>query len=189
MTYTPFTLTIESPNVAAVAKLKSGTVYIYPTQQTRVINNELLETVSYHTTIPGAFQAAQALDSNYSLESFFGKDNLMHLGGANISNTVTEANLGDSVTINSESTLAFSSLSTVFLTPTYQWYRNDMEIPGATSSTLSTSSLAEGQLGDYICKMTVTSSVLNYTDSFEIVYTIKLPDPTPVLDSSTSFGM
>ncbi len=77
---------------------------------------------------------------------------------------------------------------------TFQWKRDGVEVPGATSSTLSFSSLTSADAGSYTCVVTngcssATSSAATVTVRQRVVITLQPQSVTACVGSSVSFSI
>jgi hypothetical protein len=78
-----------------------------------------------------------------------------------------------------------------FPAPTYQWYRDEAVLPGATASTLLLSNMSADQAGNYFCTLsnasgsitsrTATVTFLADTNPLTILYALGRESPTEVL--------
>ena len=89
-----------------------------------------------------------------------------------------------SQTIATGSSLTLSAAATGAPTPSYQWYKNDVAISGATSATYTIASVASGDAGTY--KVVATNPVGSATSD---VATITIGSASPYVTWASSQGL
>ena len=139
------------------------------------VKDEDYVTHSYYTTLDSAWTYVQANFSNISADAIFNTQ--LSITDTNVSEYDIQPNIGDSVTINCE-----ISVSDPNITLNYQWYKDEVEVPNATSSSISTTSLVQEHYGVYTCEVILVEQVKAIRKDF------KVSQPVPPLTASTAIG-
>jgi hypothetical protein len=171
---------IESPNVALIVNYKG--VPIVKTGEGKRLTLNTDDVIS-HTYYSSLSTALSAYDTNFPLFKYHNpfkaalSESDLTIG--TITASTLEASIGDAVTIDCQLSHATFAVS-------FQWYKDGQEIPGATSNSISTSSLLADQYGQYECRVTITDNTddrqLILSQQFEVIA------PTASLTSATAIG-
>ena len=157
------TITLASPDVAAVVTLTNGTyTVIDEVPSTTTVSDSVYVSHQTYTTTLDAWNAIYALDPDYPGDFHFG---ILDLAIDDSSPEVVYGTVGESLTLSTE---VSSSVGTATLSQ--QWYKLSEEdrdlrdgtlITGATGTSITTNSLTEGMLGTYISVVQAADSSTN----------------------------
>ena len=168
-------LSFTAPDVAVVGELNiDGTAYAVGTSNpnsTVEVSDSLLVSSATYTTLAAAYAAGYAINPNFDGQTLFGGSVLT---ADDVSDSVLRPAIGDAVTLSSTYTASQSGTTTF----TYTWYKDDLEITGATSGSISTSSFTEDMRGRYRCEVVAYNSTKGITSEIESEFFVLPPLPT-----------
>src|SRR5206468_1942241 len=105
--------------------------------------------------------------------------------------SITDPSEPSDRTVPQGESTALVVFATGFPPPVYQWFKNDVAIPGATDSSLSLANVSAADTANYYVRITNSSgsitsrtaviTVLLDTNAPMILYALGQPDPTEVL--------
>lgn len=154
---------ITPPNVAAVIE-NDGVVTYTDAVGANIITSDT-STFTEYATVDAAYAAAVALDADFDGNNIYGEI------AVTPDNPITAyevgAVIGASVSLDGAHTADDASA-----TVTYQWYKDDIIIAGATNSSVSTTSFAVEMVGIYKCVITAENSSKSTTGANKISYSV-----------------